>query len=226
MSTTTTQPLSLLHVDFDELYARHLGRHSQFGINVAHVLALYGLWFGVYAAMDQAARHLGVPTTWPILAAMAAAYLAVVGLNAPLRVSSRRRPSWPSSSRACSQCQRCRPGRSPGSSRWSRLLQVPILEPQDLDLCRGHVRVQPAVPARPRPEPHPARLRDPDLPQLPALPPGGLAALIDYRLRPRATTMLCRSSTGKARRSSTQRFKGPALCSPIDSMSGVSQPPR
>jgi hypothetical protein len=76
----------LRHVDFDELYARHLGRHSQFGINVAHVLALYGLWYGVYAAVDQAARHLGVPTTLPILALMAAVYLAVVSLNAPLRV--------------------------------------------------------------------------------------------------------------------------------------------
>ncbi len=86
MRTTTTRPLSLRHVDFDELYARHLGRHSQFGINVAHVLALYGLWFGVYAALDQAARQLGALTTLPILAAMAAAYLAVVGLNAPLRV--------------------------------------------------------------------------------------------------------------------------------------------
>jgi hypothetical protein len=76
----------LLHVDFDELYARHLGRHSQFGINVAHVLALYGLWFGVYAVVDQAARLLGAPATWPILATMAAAYLAVVSIHAPLRV--------------------------------------------------------------------------------------------------------------------------------------------
>jgi hypothetical protein len=86
MSTQTTRPLSLRHVDFDELYARHLGRHSQFGINVAHVLALYGLWFGVYAAVDQAARHLGTPMTWPILAAMAATYLTVVSVNAPFHV--------------------------------------------------------------------------------------------------------------------------------------------
>ncbi len=86
MSTQTTRPLSLRHVDFDELYARHLGRHSQFGINVAHVVALYGLWYGIYAAIDQAARHLGAPATWPILAAMAAMYLAVVAINAPARV--------------------------------------------------------------------------------------------------------------------------------------------
>ncbi len=85
MSTQAAQPLSLRHVDFDDLYARHLGRHSQFGINVAHVVALYGLWYGVYAAIDQAARHLGAPMTWPILATMAIAYLAVVSINAPAR---------------------------------------------------------------------------------------------------------------------------------------------
>ncbi len=47
-----------------------------------------------------------------------------------------------------------------------------------------------------------------------------------YRLRPSATTMLCRSCTGKAMRLSTQRLIGPARCRPIDSSSGVNQPPR
>lgn len=85
MSMPLTRPLSLRHVDFDDLYTRHLGRHSQFGINVAHVLALYGLWYGVYAAVDQSARHLGV-RSWPILAGLAGIYLAVVAWNAPVRV--------------------------------------------------------------------------------------------------------------------------------------------
>ncbi len=87
MSTETTQPLHLLNVDFDDLYARHLGRHSQFGINVAHLAALYGMWFGIYAATKQAALLLGVPVAWPINLAMAATYLAVVATNAPFRVS-------------------------------------------------------------------------------------------------------------------------------------------
>ncbi len=86
MSAGTTQPLSLWHVDFDALYTRHLGRHSQFGINVGHLLALYGLWFGVYAAIAQGAYLLGLPTAWPIIAFMAVAYLAMVSINAPAHV--------------------------------------------------------------------------------------------------------------------------------------------
>ena len=87
MSTETIQPLSLLHVDFDDLYARHLGRHSQFGINVAHLAALYGIWFGIYAAIYQAVLLLGLPAAWLIIVALAVAYLAMVAINAPYRVS-------------------------------------------------------------------------------------------------------------------------------------------
>ena len=47
-----------------------------------------------------------------------------------------------------------------------------------------------------------------------------------HRFRPRAITMLCESLTGKTSRLSSQRFTGPALCKPSDSMSGVSHPPR
>ena len=86
MSTEATQPLSLLHVDFGELYSRHLGRHSQFGINVAHLAALYGLWFGVYAAIYQAILLMGIPGGWLVLVALAFCYLASVGVNAPYSV--------------------------------------------------------------------------------------------------------------------------------------------
>jgi len=78
--------LSLLHVDFNDLYSRHLGRHSQFGINVAHLAALYGLWFGVYAAVYQAVLLLGLPAGWLIIVAMAVTYLAFVAINAPYHV--------------------------------------------------------------------------------------------------------------------------------------------
>jgi hypothetical protein len=86
MSTETTRPLSLLHVDFDDLYTRHLGRHSQFGINVAHLAALYGIWFGIYAVILQATLLLGVPASWPIILAMATSYFIMVAINAPFRV--------------------------------------------------------------------------------------------------------------------------------------------
>lgn len=89
MTTETAQPpLRLLHFSFDGLYARHLGRHSQFGINVAHLAALYGMWFGVYGAISQAARHLELPAWWLIPIAMAFAYLIMVAINAPAHVSA------------------------------------------------------------------------------------------------------------------------------------------
>ena len=80
MSTVTSRPLSLLRVDFQDLYARHLCRHSQFGINVAHLAALFGLWYAVYALVYWLVRVEGLPV------ALAAAYLATVALNAPARV--------------------------------------------------------------------------------------------------------------------------------------------
>ncbi len=87
MSMQTTRPLSLLHVDFEDLYHRHLGRHSQFGINVAHLAALYGLWFGVYSALYQAALLARLPASWMIIVALAVSYLAVVAVNAPAQIS-------------------------------------------------------------------------------------------------------------------------------------------
>ena len=58
MSTLTARPMSLPIVEFDELYARHLCRHSQFGINVTHLAALFGVWFGVYGLVYWQAVHL------------------------------------------------------------------------------------------------------------------------------------------------------------------------
>jgi hypothetical protein len=87
MSTETIQPLSLLRVDFSDLYARHLGRHSQFGINIAHLAALYGMWFGIYAATEQALIGLNPTAARVVVLTMAVAYLALVAMNAPFRVS-------------------------------------------------------------------------------------------------------------------------------------------
>jgi hypothetical protein len=81
MSTTiTSQPMSLLRVDFADLYARHLCRHSQFGINVNHLAALFGVWFGVYATIYRLSGEW-----WPPVA-LAVAYWGLVALNAPVRV--------------------------------------------------------------------------------------------------------------------------------------------
>ncbi len=150
MSTETTPPLSLLHVDFDELYTRHLGRHSQFGINVAHLIALYGIWFGIYAIVKQAVLHLGLPVAWPIILAMATTYFVTVAINAPFRVclatavflaffvasvlSLPKLPIW-------SILVFLLP--DPG------LLQDSGVEPQDLERRGGYGGVQQAIPAGP-----------------------------------------------------------------------------
>jgi hypothetical protein len=80
MSTLTSEPMSLLRLDFAGLYGRHLCRHSQFGINVVHLAALFGVWFGVYGIVYALARVEWLPV------ALAVAYLALVALNAPVRV--------------------------------------------------------------------------------------------------------------------------------------------
>lgn len=81
MSTIAPQPMTLSRVDFADLYARHLCRHSQLGINVLHLAALFGVWFGVYGFIYALA-----PLPWvPVV--LAAAYLLLVAVNAPLRVT-------------------------------------------------------------------------------------------------------------------------------------------
>jgi hypothetical protein len=80
MSTITSRPMSLLRVDFSELYARHLCRHSQFGNNAVHLTSLFGLWYGVYGVIYSLVRVEWLP------AALAVAYLALVAFNAPARV--------------------------------------------------------------------------------------------------------------------------------------------
>jgi hypothetical protein len=72
--------MSLLRVDFADLYARHLCRHSQFGINVVHLAALFGVWFGVYGIVYALIHVAWLPVV------LAAVYLAMVALNAPVRV--------------------------------------------------------------------------------------------------------------------------------------------
>jgi hypothetical protein len=70
----------VVHVEFPELYARHLCRHSQLGINVAHLVALFGVWFGVYGAL-----YWLFGTPW-VPVGMAVAYAGVVAVNVPPRV--------------------------------------------------------------------------------------------------------------------------------------------
>lgn len=76
----TTRPMQLLFVEFNELYARHLCRHSQLGINVVHLIALTAIWYAVYGLL-----YWLVGIEW-VLAVPALVYVAAVAPNVPIRV--------------------------------------------------------------------------------------------------------------------------------------------
>src|SRR5262245_39872212 len=72
--------MRLFLVEFDELYARHLCRHSQCGINVVHLIALAAIWYSIYG--------LGYWLTgmaW-LIAMPAVLYLGMLAPNLPARV--------------------------------------------------------------------------------------------------------------------------------------------
>jgi hypothetical protein len=84
LGTLTERPLSLFGADFSELYARHLCRHSQLGINVNHLIAVAGTWLGIYGCARGLLVYAAMPP-W-ILFVPAVAYLALIALNVPMRV--------------------------------------------------------------------------------------------------------------------------------------------
>lgn len=80
MTTLTTRPLRLLFVEFNELYARHLCRHSQLGINVVHLMALSAIWYAVFGLL-----YWLVGIEW-VLAVPALIYVAALAPNVPIQV--------------------------------------------------------------------------------------------------------------------------------------------
>jgi hypothetical protein len=66
--------------DFGELYRRHLCRHSQFGINLIHVLSVVGVYLGLFALL-----YALVQSEW-VLLAVAVPYLLILAFNLPFRV--------------------------------------------------------------------------------------------------------------------------------------------
>ena len=72
--------MNLLRVNFQELYERHLCRHSQYGINVIHLATVIGTYlalFGIAAWLFE---------SWWVVPAIALPYLAVLAFNIPFRV--------------------------------------------------------------------------------------------------------------------------------------------
>jgi hypothetical protein len=69
-----------LRANFAELYERHLCRHSQFGINVIHLISLVGTYWALYGL---ALALFG--SVW-LLVGLASLYLGVLAFNVPGRV--------------------------------------------------------------------------------------------------------------------------------------------
>lgn len=67
-------------VDFQELYRRHLCRHSQFGINVLHLVGVAGIYIALYAIA------FALPgSKWIVVTALAA-YFTLLAFNIPPRL--------------------------------------------------------------------------------------------------------------------------------------------
>jgi hypothetical protein len=75
------QALRIWSVEFQDLYERHLCRHSQFGNNVVHVACLVGIYFGVYGIVRAI-----VPSTWGmwVVLGMGISYVMLLSANVPL----------------------------------------------------------------------------------------------------------------------------------------------
>lgn len=69
-----------LRANFAELYQRHLCRHSQFGINVIHLVSVIGTYWALYGC---ALVLLG--SIW-LLLGLSAAYLVILAFNMPARL--------------------------------------------------------------------------------------------------------------------------------------------
>jgi len=72
--------MNMLRVNFQELYERHLRRHSQYGINVVHLATVIGSY---YALFSLAAWLVDAP--W-VLLAIPVPYFVMLALIVPVRV--------------------------------------------------------------------------------------------------------------------------------------------
>jgi len=72
--------MNLFKVNFQELYERHVCRHSQYGINVIHIVAV----LGIYLALAGIIRCLG-GSEW-LLLGIILTHLVIIALNVPVRV--------------------------------------------------------------------------------------------------------------------------------------------
>jgi hypothetical protein len=72
--------MNLFKVNFQELYERHLCRHSQYGINVIHLISVIGSYLALFAVAFRLLDNVWVWMAVPVL------YSLLLAFNLPLRV--------------------------------------------------------------------------------------------------------------------------------------------
>ncbi|MEZ6033862.1 MAG: hypothetical protein R3C17_12275 [Planctomycetaceae bacterium] len=91
-SGPSPQTISIFRINFDEIYRRHLCRHSQFGLNVQHLIAVYGIYYSVYSLVAILIRHLvpqlDIAAQAVTLAVLSIPYIGVLAANIPVTLIS------------------------------------------------------------------------------------------------------------------------------------------
>lgn len=79
--------MNILKVNFEELYQRHLCRHSQFGLNIGHLGSVVNVYFGVCAIVwEIVSRFVGYDHPEYVLIGLFTPYLLVLLCNVPFKV--------------------------------------------------------------------------------------------------------------------------------------------
>jgi hypothetical protein len=79
--------MNIVNINFDEVYRRHLCRHSEFGINVLHIGSVCGVYLSLLAIEFRCLQWL-LPdaSVWQLFSAMLISllpWLGVVAINVP-----------------------------------------------------------------------------------------------------------------------------------------------
>ncbi|MEO0537849.1 MAG: hypothetical protein AAF215_28810 [Cyanobacteria bacterium P01_A01_bin.123] len=80
MITLSERPMNLFKIEFEELYQRHLCRHSQFGVNVIHCMTLFGIWYAFAGIL-----YWLLPISWLFI--LGSACFILVAFNLPPQLS-------------------------------------------------------------------------------------------------------------------------------------------
>jgi uncharacterized membrane protein YuzA (DUF378 family) len=79
--------MNILNINFEELYQRHLCRHSQFGLNVGHLGSVFAVYFGLCAIVwEITARFADYAHPEYIIIGLVTPYMLVLLFNVPCKV--------------------------------------------------------------------------------------------------------------------------------------------